>query len=71
MGMMDTNLMVYGDGGAYSDCDTWMGEDTHGESVAWRTNSAARTGRTEGRSVFALQYLRGIRIWQLIDERGL
>ena len=76
MGMMDTNLMVCGGGGgSYSDCDTWMGEDTHGESaVAWRTNSAAaartcsRTEEGRSSSVFALQYLRGIRIWQLIDE---
>ena len=76
MGMMDTNLMVCGGGGSYSDCDTWMGEDTHGESAVacWRTNSAAaartcsRTEEGRSSSVFALQYLRGIRIWQLIDE---
>ena len=75
--MMDTNLMVCGGGGgSYSDCVTrgWR-EDTHGESVvAWRTNSAAaartcsRTEEGRSSSVFALQYLRGIRIWQLIDE---
>ena len=56
MGMMDTNLMVCGGGGgSYSDCDTWMGEDTHGESVAWHTNSAGQDGRTKRlrTSVFA------------------